>query len=134
VTKIAVANGTLAGKDASVMDQEERLKDSLPADPVKSEPVPQEPEEREPGKRRRTWPLLIIVLAGLVLALIAWLPAELWRDVEDVPAITTTQPSTNQPATPPVAPGATPSAPETQPQSTPEAPATPDTAPQPPAQ
>ena len=88
------------------MDQDERLKDSLPADPVKSEPVPQEPEEREPDMRRTRWPLLIIVLAGLVLALIAWLPAELWRDVEDVPATssTTTQPSTNQPAMPPTAP------------------------------
>ncbi len=111
------------------MDPQDQLKDRSPVDPVTGQPAPP-PEVPEARAGRSSWPLLIILLAGLVLALIAWLPAELTRDAEDTPATTssTTQPATGQPAT---SGEATPAAPETQIQPSPAAPAPGGTAPQP---
>ncbi|PDT40851.1 MULTISPECIES: hypothetical protein [Sinorhizobium] len=112
------------------MDPNDQLKDRPPVDPVTGQPAPR-PEVHEERAARSTWPLLVILLAGLVLALIAWLPAELTRDAEDTPTsstTTTTEPATDQPATsgeatPPAAtPGGTTPA-ETQPQPTTPAPA-----------
>lgn len=123
------------------MDPQDQLKERPLVDPVTGQPAPP-PEVQEARTSRSTWPLLVILLAGLVLALIAWLPAELTRDAEDIPTsstTTTTEPATDQPATgseatPPAA-GTTqepaPAAPETQPQPTPPAPAPEGMAPQP---
>ncbi|WP_131820991.1 hypothetical protein [Ensifer sp. LCM 4579] len=74
--------------------------------------------ERETGISRGTWLLLSALLIGIVIALFAWLPAELTRGVEDVPE--TTSSTTVEPAQP-----ATPTAPSVDE----AAPATPDTAP-----
>ncbi|OAP40989.1 hypothetical protein AU381_03635 [Sinorhizobium glycinis] len=119
------------------MDPQDQWKDRPQVDPVTGQPAPPT-EVRETRASRSTWPLLVILLAGLVLALIAWLPAELTRDAEDTPTsstTTTTQPSTDQPATSgeatPPAGGTTsgttqetaPPAPEAQPQPTTPAPA-----------
>ncbi|MEY9167117.1 hypothetical protein ABIE78_005236 [Sinorhizobium fredii] len=124
------------------MDPQDQLKDRPPVDPVTGQPAPP-PEVHEARAARSTWPLLVILLAGLVLALIAWLPAELTRDAEDTPtSSTTTEPSTDQPATsgeatPPAGgtSGTTqetaPTALETQPQPATPAPAPEGTAPQP---
>ncbi|ACP24159.1 hypothetical protein NGR_c03620 [Sinorhizobium fredii NGR234] len=122
------------------MDPQDQLKERPPVDPVTGQPAPP-PEVHEARASRSSWPLLVILLAGLVLALIAWLPAELTRDAEDTPtsSTTTTQPATDEPATgteaTPPAGGTTqepaPAAPETQPQPTPPAPAPEGTAPQP---
>ncbi|MDK1488604.1 hypothetical protein QN219_00795 [Sinorhizobium sp. 7-81] len=124
----------------NAMNQREELKDKPLIDPVTGQPTPRDPEvSREPETRgrwsgRSSWPLLIILLAGLVLALIAWLPAELTRDTEEAtppPATSdqsTTQPAPTDQATPPAGeatPG-TPPAPET-----PAAPATPPATPAP---
>ena len=55
-------------------------------DPVTGAPVndplanQRRPEELEPRSGRSKWPVLIILLAGLVLALLVWLPAELSTD------------------------------------------------------
>ena len=58
------------------------------------------PEDIEPRSQRSSWPILIILLAGLVLALLVWLPAELSNDQTNDAA---TQPSaTQQTTTPPV--------------------------------
>jgi hypothetical protein len=96
------------------MDPQDQLKERPPVDPVTGQPAPP-PEAPEARAGRSTWPLVAIVLAGLVLALIAWLPAELTRDAEDVPTSSTTQTA--------------PAAPEAQPQPAPPAPE--GTAPQP---
>ncbi|AWI56081.1 hypothetical protein [Sinorhizobium fredii] len=118
------------------MDPQDQLKERPLVDPVTGQPAPP-PEVQEARASRSTWPLLVILLAGLVLALIAWLPAELTRDAEETPTsstTTTTQPATDQPATGNAA-GTTqetaPATPETQPQTTPPAPAPEGTAPQP---
>ncbi|WEX78111.1 hypothetical protein PYH37_002963 [Sinorhizobium numidicum] len=121
------------------MTQPEEFKERPPIDPATGQPTPRETETRRAWSGRSTWPLLIILLAGLVLALIAWLPAELTRDAEDTtqpPATsdqsTTTQPPAAEPTTPP-ATETTPAAPETPP--APQTPATPAPQPQsPPAQ
>ena len=56
-------------------------------------------EEIEPRKSRSSWPLLLILLAGLVLALLVWLPAEM---SSNHPADTATPPATTgETATPP---------------------------------
>ncbi|WP_085033899.1 hypothetical protein [Ensifer aridi] len=119
------------------MNQHEEIKDKPPLDPATGQPTPRAPEV-ETRSRRSSWPLLIILLAGLVLALIAWLPAELTRDAENEPAApgqsTTTAP-TGQSApgdqtTPPAGEAATPAAPDTQPQTPAPAP-TPTTPTQP---
>lgn len=56
-------------------------------------------EEIEPRKSRSSWPLLLILLAGLVLALLVWLPAEM---SSNQPADTATPPATTgETATPP---------------------------------
>lgn len=106
------------------MVQEEHSRDRPLDDPVADQPTQSTPEMREPGKRRSVWPLLIIVLAGLVLALFAWLPAELRRDVDDAATSSTTteppaqqQPSTTEQAAPPAVETApVPAMPETTPQ------------------
>ncbi|MBB4184080.1 hypothetical protein GGE07_000693 [Sinorhizobium terangae] len=100
------------------MNQHEELKDKPLIDPVTGQPTPREPEMRGKTSGRSSWPLLIILLAGLVLALIAWLPAELTRDTEEA----TPPPATGQ-ATPPAGQTTPPTAP--QPQTTPAQPAQP---------
>lgn len=74
-------------------------------DPVTGAPVndplanQRRPEEIEPRSARSKWPVLIILLAGLVLALLVWLPAELSTDQTNG---TATQPTpTEQTTTPP---------------------------------
>ncbi|WP_425336263.1 hypothetical protein [Sinorhizobium garamanticum] len=122
------------------MNQHEELKDKPLIDPVTGQPTTRDPEMRGKLSSRSSWPLLIILLAGLVLALIAWLPAELTRDTEEAtppPATsdqsTTTPPSTATPPAGQATPGTPPAAPETpatppaspapQPQTTPAQPA-----------
>jgi cytoskeletal protein RodZ len=58
------------------------------------------PEDIEPRSTRSSWPILIILLAGLVLALLVWLPAELSNDQTNDAA---TQPSTTEQTTTPPA-------------------------------
>jgi cytoskeletal protein RodZ len=72
------------------------------------------PEELEPRSGRSKWPVLIILLAGLVLALLVWLPAELSNDQTNGTATqpAATEQTTTPPAdtsTPPVDNSATPS-------------------------
>ncbi|WEX88029.1 hypothetical protein PZN02_000481 [Sinorhizobium garamanticum] len=124
----------------NAMNQHEELKDKPLIDPVTGQPTTRDPEMRGKLSSRSSWPLLIILLAGLVLALIAWLPAELTRDTEEAtppPATsdqsTTTPPSTATPPAGQATPGTPPAAPETpatppaspapQPQTTPAQPA-----------
>lgn len=64
----------------------------------------QRPEDIEPRSRSK-WPVLIILLAGLVLALLVWLPAEMSTDQPNDAA---TQPSTTEQTTTPPADNATP--------------------------
>nr|WP_255647685.1 hypothetical protein [Ensifer sp. IC4062] len=119
------------------MNQHEELKDKPLIDPVTGQPTTREPETRGRSSSRSSWPLLIILLAGLVLALIAWLPAELTRDTEEAkppPATsdqpTTTPPSTDQPATGQTTPPAGQATPGTPP-AAPDTPATPPASPAP---
>ncbi|THK37950.1 hypothetical protein EHS39_10645 [Ensifer sp. MPMI2T] len=126
------------------MNQHEELKDKPLIDPVTGQPTTRDPEMRGKLSSRSSWPLLIILLAGLVLALIAWLPAELTRDTEEAtppPATsdqsTTTPRATDQPATGQATPpaGTPPAAPETTPATPPASPAPqPQTTPAQPAQ
>ncbi|URK88452.1 hypothetical protein LP421_14840 [Rhizobium sp. RCAM05350] len=101
-------------------------------DPVTGTPVndplanQRRPEELEPRSPRSKWPVLIILLAGLVLALLVWLPAEMSTDQANDAATqppateqTTTPPADT--ATPPVDNSATPGT------ATPDTNATPDT-------
>ncbi|HEV7307092.1 hypothetical protein [Ensifer sp.] len=85
------------------MNQHEEFKDKPLVDPVTGQPLPR-PQAETPMSdvpveppRRSNWPIAIILLAGLVLALIAWLPAELSRDT----ATTTPPAATDQPAATP---------------------------------
>ncbi|MBP1861968.1 hypothetical protein [Rhizobium herbae] len=108
-------------------------------DPVTGTPVndplanQRQPEEIEPRSTRSRWPVLIILLAGLVLALLVWLPAELSTDQTNdaVTPPATTEQSTTPPAdnaTPPVDNSATPGTATPDTTTTPNAtPATPDT-------
>ncbi|MQW89199.1 hypothetical protein [Sinorhizobium saheli] len=109
------------------MNQQEQIKEQPPLDPVTGQPTPREPEAPAPRTSRSGWPLLIILVAAVVLALIAWLPAELTGDGENEPApapsTATTpadEPAPTDQATPPAG-GATPPAPTApaQPQSQP---------------
>jgi hypothetical protein len=85
------------------------------------------PEDIEPRSRRSSWPILIILLAGLVLALLVWLPAELSNDQTNDAA---TQPSTTQQTTtPPADNGATPGTATPQTSATPDTSATPNATP-----
>jgi hypothetical protein len=70
---------------------------------------------------RSSWPVLIILLAGLVLAMLVWLPAEMSNDASD----TATQPApAAETATPPADATTAPAA--TAPAATPPAATTPD--------
>ncbi|MGF6172656.1 hypothetical protein [Ensifer sp. 4252] len=106
------------------MNQREEFKEKPLIDPVTGQPTPMPTDPAPVRSGRSSWPLVIILLAGLVLALIAWLPAELTRDSAETakPPATTDQSTTGQTATPPAtdtttAPsGGTMTAPETTPQ------------------
>ena len=102
-------------------------------DPVTSAPTTDplatqrraDPDPREPRTARSSWPILIILLAGLVLALLVWLPSEMATDQTNDAA---TQPAPTDTTTPPAADDATPATPDTS--AAPPAPdtsATPDT-------
>ncbi|WP_018234735.1 hypothetical protein [Ensifer sp. BR816] len=93
------------------MDPQDQLKERPPVDPVTGQPAPP-PEVPEARTGRSTWPLVVIVLAGLVLALIAWLPAELTRDTEDIPATTSSTTQETAPAAPEAQPQPAPPPPE----------------------
>jgi hypothetical protein len=147
--------GTISRKDMTAMNQRfdpSENRNVNPAawpaeqagpriDPVTGTPVndplanQRRPEELEPRSARSKWPVLIILLAGLVLALLVWLPAELSTDPANdaatqppateqtttPPADTATPPVDNSTATPPVDNSATPGT------ATPDTNATPDT-------
>ncbi|WDZ77301.1 hypothetical protein PWG15_01940 [Ensifer adhaerens] len=91
------------------MNQHEEFKDKPVIDPVTGQPMPQAQMSDVPPARsgRSNWPIIIILLAGLVLALIAWLPAELSRDTANTaaPPPTTDQPATGQSTPDATAPG-----------------------------
>ncbi|WP_139093221.1 hypothetical protein [Pararhizobium polonicum] len=101
-------------------------------DPVTGAPVndplanQRRPDDMEPRSARSRWPILIILLAGLVLALLVWLPAELspTRTTDTATPPATTDQTTTPPAdtaTPPVDNSATPGT------ATPDTNATPNT-------
>lgn len=123
------------------MNQREEFKEKPLIDPVTGQPTPLPNDPAPVRSGRSSWPLVIILLAGLVLALIAWLPAELSRDTQTAtPPATTgetaTPPATDTTTTPPAdtttAPsGGTMTAPETTPQQGTTPPATNGTTPQP---
>ncbi|WP_328716826.1 hypothetical protein [Ensifer adhaerens] len=92
------------------MNQHEEFKDKPVIDPVTGQPLPQTQtpmSDVPPARSRSNWPIVIILLAGLVLALIAWLPAELSRDTANTaaPPPTTDQPATGQATPDTTAPG-----------------------------
>jgi hypothetical protein len=95
----------------NAMNQHEEFKEKPVIDPVTGQPLPQTQAHMSdvPPARsgRSNWPIVIILLAGLVLALIAWLPAELSRDTADTaaPPPTTDQPATGQATPDTTAPG-----------------------------
>lgn len=77
-------------------------------DPLAQRPL--DPTAPVARTRRSNWPVLIILLAGLVLALLVWLPAEMSNDASD----TATQPApASQTATPPAAEAPAATAPST---------------------
>lgn len=57
------------------------------------------PEDAQPRSSRSMWPILIILLAGLVLALLVWMPSD---GVDEQTNDAATQPGTEQTTTPPV--------------------------------
>lgn len=84
------------------MNQHEEFKEKPLIDPVTGQPTPLPNDPAPVRSGRSSWPLVIILLAGLVLALIAWLPAELSRDSGTAtPPATTDQSTSGQTATPP---------------------------------
>lgn len=87
------------------MNQHEEIREKPLIDPVTGQPTPMPTDPAPVSAKRSSWPLIIILLAGLVLALIAWLPAELSRDTTETatPPATTDQSTTGQTATPPAA-------------------------------
>lgn len=94
------------------MNQHEEFKDKPVIDPVTGQPMPQTERQMSDvpeARKRSNWPIVIILLAGLVLALIAWLPAELNRDSADTaaPPPATDQPATGQSTPAPATPGST---------------------------
>ncbi|WP_322883046.1 hypothetical protein U8C37_03945 [Sinorhizobium medicae] len=105
------------------MNQHDELRTKPPLDPATGQPTPRDPDTTVVTTRRSRWPLMIIILAGLILALIAWLPAELTTDAENEPVAPSQSETAPSDTTPPAAP---PAAPETQ---TPAAPAQPPAAP-----
>ncbi|ODR89715.1 hypothetical protein [Sinorhizobium alkalisoli] len=95
-----------------------REEQSRARSPEEREIQPSQPlAERETGITRGTWLLLSALLVGIVIALFAWLPAELTRGVEDVPETTSsTTVEPGQPATlTPPGDEAAPESPETAP-------------------
>jgi hypothetical protein len=140
--------GTISRKDMSAMNQRfdpSENRNVNPAawpadqagpriDPVTGAPVndplanQRRPEELEPRSGRSKWPVLIILLAGLVLALLVWLPAELSTDqttgTATPPPATTDQMAPADTATPPADTSATPATPGTA--TTPDTSATPE--------
>ncbi|WP_112808826.1 hypothetical protein [Ensifer sp.] len=86
------------------MNQREEFKEKPLVDPVTGQPTPLPTDPAPVRSGRSSWPLFIILLAGLVLALIAWLPAELNRDSQTAtPPAATGQSTTGETATPPAA-------------------------------
>lgn len=86
------------------MNQHEEFKDKPVIDPVTGQTMQsvlptQTSEVTEEPRRRSNWPIVIILLAGLVLALIAWLPAELSRDTATTPLPATTDQPAGQSTT-----------------------------------
>lgn len=62
---------------------------------------PRQPETIEQPRSRSSWPILIILLAGLVLALLVWLPTEMSNSPADntaTPPATTGEQTTTPPA------------------------------------
>ncbi|WP_275789045.1 hypothetical protein [Pararhizobium gei] len=86
-------------------------------DPLNNQRVP---DDIAPRSSRSKWPLLIILLAGVVLALLVWLPSEMGTDDTATPAATeqtTDTPAGNTAVTPDpttTTPNATPATPDTQ--------------------
>lgn len=110
-------------------DQAGQRIDSVTSAPVNDPLLNQRrPEEVEVRSSRSTWPVLIILLAGLVLALLVWLPAEMSTDTATPPATTEQSATPADNATPPVDNSATPGTATPDTSVTPNAtPATPDT-------
>jgi hypothetical protein len=131
-----------SSKDVKAMNQHLDPKGSRPGDPVNFPAEPATTQRVDPlaaqqprneytttvDNRRSfgSWPILIVLLAGLVLALLVWLPSG--TDTSD----TATQPATTEQTTTPPADGTT--TPDTAVTPTPDAtPVVPDTTQQAPA-
>lgn len=101
------ANPTSWPADDTARREESTTRPTAGIDPVTAAPLgdPLAQRSLDPASptartRRSNWPVLIILLAGLVLALLVWLPAEMSNDASD----TATQPApASQTATPPAA-------------------------------
>jgi hypothetical protein len=82
-------------------------------DPLTAAPVDdplatsRRPEDIQPRSSRSMWPVLIIVLAGLVLALLVWMPSD---GVDEQTNDAATQPGTTEQTTTPPVDNATPPA------------------------
>ncbi|ABR59207.1 hypothetical protein GOC91_04585 [Sinorhizobium medicae] len=86
------------------MNQHDELRTKPPLDPATGQPTPRDPDTTVVTTRRSRWPLMIIILAGLILALIAWLPAELTTDAENEPVAPSQSETAPSDTTPPAAP------------------------------